>query len=98
LGFTKPDQFTYSCILNIYSILVILEKGKQVHAQSIRSGFGPYVSVGNGLLTMYSKCGSIEDLYKMFRRMPEHNLVSWTTMVSGCAIHGLIDDVLQFFG
>jgi pentatricopeptide repeat protein len=97
-GCIKPDQFTYACVLSICASLVVLEQGKQVHARSIRSGFEPYVSVGNGLLTMYSKCGSIEDAHKMFRRMPEHTLVSWTAMISGCAMHGLADDALQLFG
>jgi len=39
------------------------------------------MSLNTGLINMYIKCGSVEDAYKVFNRMYDHDFVCWTTMV-----------------
>ncbi len=39
--------------------------------------------VGSSLVDMYSKCGSIEDAWRVFNRMPECNVVAWSAMSFG---------------
>jgi pentatricopeptide repeat protein len=46
-----------------------LEEGRSVDVQIIESGLGSQVFVGNSLIAMYAKCGSIEDAWKMFNKM-----------------------------
>ncbi|KAH8973883.1 hypothetical protein BDL97_01G071100, partial [Sphagnum fallax] len=41
------------------------------------------VFVGNSLVDMYAKCRIMEDVWKVFNRMPSHNVVSWTAMILG---------------
>jgi len=53
--------------------------------------------VGNSLIDMYAKCGSMEDAQRVFNEMPSHNVVSWTTMLQGCAMHGHGKEALQHF-
>eukprot|EP01018_Ginkgo_biloba_P006955 Gb_01588 [translate_table: standard] len=81
----KPDQFTIASALSACASLAALEQGKQVHAHFITSGFKSDAVLGSALIDMYSKCGSIEDAYKVFDWMHERDVVSWPTMVSGCA-------------
>jgi hypothetical protein len=40
-----------------------------------------YVFVGDTLADIYPKCGSIEDVWRMFNEMPIRNVVTWTAMV-----------------
>ncbi|CAM6012288.1 unnamed protein product [Sphagnum balticum] len=32
---------------------------------------------------MYAKCGSIEDAWRVFNKMPSQNVVTWSTMILG---------------
>ncbi|KAL0349176.1 UNVERIFIED_CONTAM: Pentatricopeptide repeat-containing protein, mitochondrial [Sesamum angustifolium] len=59
-----------------------LDFGKQVHALSMKSGYGSHVSVCNVLMSMYSKCEMVEDAELVFENIIDHNVVSWTTMLS----------------
>lgn len=59
-----------------------LELGKQIHGVSIKMGYGTHVSVGNVLMSTYSKCEVTGDANKVFRRMHDRNVISWTTMIS----------------
>ena len=44
--------------------------------------------VGNALVNMYGKCGSIEDALHIFDIMQQRDLISWSAMVSVYAKHG----------
>ncbi|KAJ0971104.1 hypothetical protein J5N97_019063 [Dioscorea zingiberensis] len=94
---TKPDVFTIGMILTICSRLISLERGKQTHAYAIRCGYERDVHIGAALVDMYAKCGSIRLAKYAFDRITHHNLVSFNTMLSGYAMHGLGDDGLTLF-
>lgn len=72
----KPDHVIFVCLLSAIERPEALEQGKQVHAQIIKSGFQSDASVGNALVTMYSKCDNIEDACNIFESIPERNVVS----------------------
>jgi pentatricopeptide repeat protein len=65
------------------------EKGVQldsftfVYQQIIQSGCESVTFVGNSLVDMYAKCGSMEDACKVFNKMSSHNVVSWNAMILG---------------
>ncbi|MCI14831.1 pentatricopeptide repeat-containing protein chloroplastic-like, partial [Trifolium medium] len=60
------DAFTISSILGAASLLCQSDIGTQLHAYIEKLGLQANVSVGSSLVTMYSKCGSIEDCRKAF--------------------------------
>eukprot|EP01018_Ginkgo_biloba_P036923 Gb_03481 [translate_table: standard] len=93
----KPNSVTFASVLPACANLAALEFGKGVHEDIVRSGFQSDVFVGNGLVDMYAKCGSIEDARKVFDKMPSHNVVSWTAMIVGYAMHGSGEAALQLF-
>ncbi len=39
--------------------------------------------MGNSLVVIYEKCGSIEDACKVFNKIPSRDVVTWTTMILG---------------
>ncbi|KAF5176263.1 Pentatricopeptide repeat-containing protein [Thalictrum thalictroides] len=87
LGFT-PTPFTISSVLASCAQLEAVELGIQVHGLSVKYGFSCNVVVGTALVDMYSKCSNSDDSRKCFDAIPEKNVISWTTMVSGYAHNG----------
>jgi pentatricopeptide repeat protein len=79
----KPVPVTFVGILNACASVAALEEGKHVHEQIIESGFESDVFVCNSLLDMYAKCGSIEDVLRVFSRLATHDVVSWSAMILG---------------
>ncbi|XP_027335150.1 pentatricopeptide repeat-containing protein At1g74600, chloroplastic [Abrus precatorius] len=89
----KPDEYCISSVLSIMS----LNLGSQIHGYILKSGLLTNISVGCSLLTMYSKCGCLEESYKVFQLVPVKDNISWTSMISGFAEHGCADRALQLF-
>ncbi|XP_057837544.2 pentatricopeptide repeat-containing protein At2g13600 [Cryptomeria japonica] len=96
MGF-EPNQITYASVLPACANLGDLELGKELHHEIIRRGFQFDVFVGNALVDMYAKCGSLEDARDVFDKMTQRDLVSWNAMVSGYARNGHVDEALKLF-
>jgi len=79
----QPDPITFVGVLNACASIVALEEGRSVHEQIIQSNFESNLFVANSLIDMYSKCGSIDDAWMVFSRMPSRNVVSWNIMILG---------------
>ncbi|TYI49697.1 hypothetical protein E1A91_D12G052500v1 [Gossypium mustelinum] len=74
-----------------------LQEAKTVHEHLIGS-FSPLkISIYNRILEMYLKCGSTNDAFDVFEKMPRRNLTSWDTMITGLARNGLGEDALDLF-
>eukprot|EP00249_Psilotum_nudum_P023049 c28733_g3_i2 orf=144-2033(+) len=93
----KPDKIAFICVLKACAHLASLEQGSWIHAHIIKSRFESDVSVGNTLVVMYAKCGSIEHAQQVFSRMPKRDVVSWTAMISAYAHNGHGKDALKLF-
>jgi pentatricopeptide repeat protein len=39
--------------------------------------------VGSSLVDMYVKCGSMEDAWRVFKKMPSWDVVTWNAMILG---------------
>ncbi|KAJ7300180.1 hypothetical protein O6H91_Y053900 [Diphasiastrum complanatum] len=94
----QPNNVTYVVLLNACASIAALEQGKQLHSHIIKSGFESDVVVGNTLIDMYAKCGSIEHALQVFKNMHERNVVSWNAMIAGYAHHGLVKEALAMYG
>ncbi|KAL5974638.1 hypothetical protein ACLOJK_031308 [Asimina triloba] len=92
-----PDAYTLSSILKVCSCLSNLVLGKQIHCHCIKCGLEADKSVGTSLIDTYMKCDSVDDGKKWFDLMPERNVVTWTTMISGYMHNGLPELVLELF-
>ncbi|KAH7430855.1 hypothetical protein KP509_08G017300 [Ceratopteris richardii] len=87
-----PNDATFICILRICGIGADgIIKGRQIHAQIVKHGLEVQISVGNILIDMYFKCGSIVDAQNVFDNLHSLDVISWTTLLSGYAEHGLCE-------
>jgi len=94
----RPDSKTLVSILPACADLAALQRGMEIHSLIIRSGFqSDLLVVGNALIDMYAKCGSIDKATQIFDGMHQRDVVSWTAMVAGFAQNGLIDEAMKLF-
>ncbi|XP_068634298.1 pentatricopeptide repeat-containing protein At1g08070, chloroplastic-like [Aristolochia californica] len=84
----KPDQFTVVGLLTACSNLGALDQGKLLHAYIQESFIHQDVILGTALADMYSKCGRIDQSLLVFNRMSQKDVLSWSAIISGLAIHG----------
>lgn len=93
----KPNEVTFTSVLSACATLEAVEHGKQVHTQIIKTGSEPVVSVGSALVTMYAKCGCLDDACKVFDQMTVCDVVLWTAMIVGHAQKGNSEEALGLF-
>ncbi|KAF6159726.1 hypothetical protein GIB67_029984 [Kingdonia uniflora] len=93
----KSNQFTLTTALNTCSCLVAFQQGKQIHGYIIRLGFESDQCVSSGILDMYVKCGDVSGASLAFDSIREPDIVTWTTMISGCVENGEEDRFLGFY-
>lgn len=70
---------------------------KNIHSQIIVSGNGSDLFLANILMKCYSGCGNLRDARKVFDKMPERNLVTWSSLVSMYGQHGCNEEALVVF-
>ncbi|XP_057979359.1 pentatricopeptide repeat-containing protein At2g40720 isoform X2 [Malania oleifera] len=68
-----------------------------VHAELIKRPAQSSIAAQSGLLTMYSKCGSVEDAILIFTTMKERDLVAWGSMISGFCQNRKFMEALDLF-
>ncbi|KAF8411325.1 hypothetical protein HHK36_003872 [Tetracentron sinense] len=83
-----PTNYTLGAVLSACSSLYSIEFGRQIHAYIIKYQIESDTSMGNALCSLYSKCRNLESSIKVFRRIPEKNVISWTTAISACGDNG----------
>ncbi|KAK7270583.1 hypothetical protein RIF29_23825 [Crotalaria pallida] len=94
----KPNSYTLAAVLSVFSSLASLDHGKQLHATAIRLEELSSISVGNALITMYSRSGSIKDARKVFNQIcSNRDTLTWTSMIIALAQHGLGNEAIQLF-
>ncbi|XAR71756.1 hypothetical protein NMG60_11018163 [Bertholletia excelsa] len=93
----KPDEITVASVLSACAHLGKLDVGKAVHDYVVEHNITMDVYVGNSLIDMYCKCGSVEKALEVFREMEEKDDVSWTSVISGLAVNGCADYALKLF-
>ena len=71
--------------------------GAQVHGLSLKQGLCYKVVVETGLIDMYSKCCNVEGSKRVFDKMKEKNVITWTSMVTVNAQNEQPDDEMILF-
>ncbi|CAK9140723.1 unnamed protein product [Ilex paraguariensis] len=93
----SPSSVTIGTVLRACAKLTDLNIGRQIHGYITKSGSVLDVMVGNSLLSMYSKCGVIDDTMKVFDEMASKDTVSYSAIISGYVQNGNAEEALQVF-
>ena len=96
----KPNEITILVILTAVWSFGDLRMCGSVHGYVVKRAFVPCdIRVTNSLIDAYAKCGCIQSSLKFFMDVPNErkNLVSWTTMISAFAMHGMGKEAASMF-
>lgn len=82
------SDYTLSTVLKGCASLGSLRAGQVVHSMATKIGRECDDFISCGLVRMYSECDSFNDALKVFKRIRDPDLVTWTTMISGLSQQG----------
>ncbi|KAH7365634.1 hypothetical protein KP509_18G038700 [Ceratopteris richardii] len=78
----QPNRFTYIILLKVCGRVAALDEGRRIHTAMRRDGLVSSVFAGSSLVSMYGKCGSIDEAEGVFIKLPERNVVTWNALLS----------------
>ncbi|XP_043712870.1 pentatricopeptide repeat-containing protein At2g13600-like [Telopea speciosissima] len=91
------DRYTLATVLGMCASRKDISVGTQLHTYTVKIGLDSSVPVANALLTMYAKCGSVQNANRVFHFMPARDIISWTAMISALSQLGDIDRARTYF-
>ncbi|KAJ8430176.1 hypothetical protein Cgig2_006684 [Carnegiea gigantea] len=83
LSDVKPNEYTFSACFKACGLLGMPERGMQVHSFCVKAGFECNPVVGNSVIDMYAKCGSLGRAAQAFNELPVKNRIAWNTIIAG---------------
>ncbi|KAK1314946.1 Pentatricopeptide repeat-containing protein [Acorus calamus] len=96
LSALKPPQTkTHIALLESCIHSGSLDQGRLVHSMIGVDPPDPFV--GAKLVSMYCKCGSLEDARAVFESLRVRNIFAWSAMIGGCARDHRWTDVVKLF-
>ncbi|CAN1179979.1 Pentatricopeptide repeat-containing protein At1g53600, mitochondrial [Linum perenne] len=72
-----------------------VREGIQIHGLVLRLGFVLDVFLGNSIITMYCRCGCMNEANKVFQSIGNKDIVSWNSLIAGFIQH---DEVEKAYG
>ncbi|KAL2344144.1 hypothetical protein Fmac_005429 [Flemingia macrophylla] len=95
---TQPDFLTVVSLASIFGQLSDWLIGRAVHGFVIRRGWlEEDVVIGNALVNMYAKLGSIDSAHVVFEQLPVRDVISWNTLITGYAQNGLASEAIDAY-
>ncbi|KAL6853778.1 hypothetical protein ACP4OV_019807 [Aristida adscensionis] len=94
----SPSEITVLALVPAISSLGGVLMGEMLHSYCQKKGHASDVRIRNSLIDLYAKIGSIQSSLKVFNEMLDRrNVVSWTSIISGFAMHGLSAEAVELF-
>eukprot|EP00250_Pteridium_aquilinum_P028346 c36986_g1_i1 orf=2-487(-) len=94
---TQVDFQTVASLLRKCGGTKDLSEGKRLHAHLIKRRLSRNLLLGNLLLQMYVKCGSLVDVVDSFCSMHQRNRFSWNFLITAHARHGQHEQAVCVF-
>ncbi|EPS67476.1 hypothetical protein M569_07298, partial [Genlisea aurea] len=91
------DEFTYPSAINSLAVTKDAMNGGSIHALVLKSGFEGHTLVCNALIDMHSKHRNLDGAFKLFDSLVGKDLISWTSLVTGCALNAFHEEALELF-
>ncbi|XP_015578666.2 pentatricopeptide repeat-containing protein At4g13650 [Ricinus communis] len=93
----QSDNIGFSSAISACAGIQALSQGQQIHAQSYISGYSEDLSIGNALVSLYARCGRIQEANLAFEKIDAKDSISWNALMSGFAQSGYCEEALKIF-
>lgn len=81
----EPSTTTITSSLAACGQVSSFRLGASIHAYILRRRMVIDIAVENSLVSMYAKCGHLEQSFNTFKRMEKRDFVSWNAIIAGYA-------------
>jgi pentatricopeptide repeat protein len=94
----EPDNVTYLCILKACGLANDAEAGAKIESEIRKRGLLIRdVALGNALIDMLARCGSLAKAQDAFDALPLRDVVTWNTLIGAYGQMGRNDEALECF-
>ncbi|MCO5597267.1 hypothetical protein L7F22_051343 [Adiantum nelumboides] len=90
-----PNKVTLLCVLDACSITAAIASGREIHATIYDFGYQGDAMVGNAIINMYGKCGSLCDAKRVFNSLHRRDVVCYSSMIATLSQSGHIKEALE---
>ncbi|KAL3499303.1 hypothetical protein ACH5RR_038396 [Cinchona calisaya] len=97
LEILQPNEFTLAVVLQACGQKGEMNLVKILHSYVIKCGFMGDGFMQNSLIDAYAKSGLVDAAEKLLDRCCWRDVVSWTSVISGCAWNGMVDRAVGLF-
>ena len=91
------DPVTLVSVVSACTQLSNVKAGSCVHGLVLRRGFDSDLPLVNSLLNLYAKTGCDKIAANLFSKMPEKDVISWSTMIACYANNEAANEALNLF-
>lgn len=97
-GMLRPDNYTYPLLLKACCSCPSLDcVGLVILGHVLKFGFEFDIFVHNALITMLLSFGELGVAYDVFHKGCVRDLVTWNSMITGCASRGLANEAIKLY-
>ncbi|OWM83384.1 pentatricopeptide repeat-containing protein At4g04370 [Punica granatum] len=88
----SPDPRAFPSLLKACASLALYPLGLSLHQHIVVGGFASDAYVASSLISFYAKFGSVDNAQKVFDRMPDRNVVPWSSIIGCYSRSGYVDN------
>ncbi|XP_024539233.1 pentatricopeptide repeat-containing protein At3g09040, mitochondrial isoform X1 [Selaginella moellendorffii] len=93
----KSNFVTYVTLVQACSKPEFLEVGIILHMRSVESSSAMETPLCNALITMYGRCGRLEDARAIFSSMVERDIIAWNALITEYGQHGHVEEAVLLY-
>ncbi|XP_020593688.1 pentatricopeptide repeat-containing protein At1g08070, chloroplastic-like isoform X2 [Phalaenopsis equestris] len=93
----QPTIITIVSVLSACADVGALDLGRTIHGYICKLNASFDVTLYNALIDMYSKSGNLEIAEDIFNGVTNKDVYTWTSMISGFAVHGSAKRAIELF-
>ncbi|KAM3343457.1 pentatricopeptide repeat-containing protein like [Capsicum galapagoense] len=93
----SPSPVMLATVIRGCAKLNDMRRGRKMHGYTVKLGSNLDLMVSNTLLSMYAKCGRIDDALTFFEEMELKDSVSFSAIIAGCVQNGHAEEALSIF-